>query len=185
MQINQYITLSKELEKTQSMYDELVLIKASTSTKEGIPLFYIQLYLDDIKELANTLLDIVYDGEIYIKNFDISSTEFKIPFVKNGIEVPDISFASQGEQSFLSMAISFALSSKNLEDYNIPLLDEVDATFDSNNRERFLSIIEHQNSIINCEQEFIISHNNMFSQYPVDVIDFSNLKASKFDIKIH
>ena len=177
--------LTQELKKEQEMYDDLLLIRSSTSNKDGIPLLFIQYYLENIKELANQLLDIVYEGSVYIQDFYITGDEFKIPFVKNGIEIPDISFASQGEQSFLSMAISFALSSENLKKYNIPLLDEVDSTFDSSNRERFLSIIEHQNDIIHCEQEFVISHNNMFSQYPVDVLDFGNLKNSKFDVVIH
>lgn len=177
--------LTRELKKKQEMYDDLLLIRSSTSNKDGIPLLFIQYYLENIKELANQLLDIVYEGSVYIQDFYITGDEFKIPFVKNGIEIPDISFASQGEQSFLSMAISFALSSENLKKYNIPLLDEVDSTFDSSNRERFLSIIEHQNDIIHCEQEFVISHNNMFSQYPVDVLDFGDLKNSKFDVVIH
>lgn len=177
--------LTHELKKEQEMYDDLLLIRSSTSNKDGIPLLFIQYYLENIKELANQLLDIVYEGSVYIQDFYITGDEFKIPFVKNGIEIPDISFASQGEQSFLSMAISFALSSENLKKYNIPLLDEVDSTFDSSNRERFLSIIEHQNDIIHCEQEFVISHNNMFSQYPVDVLDFGDLKNSKFDVVIH
>ena len=177
--------LTQELKKEQEMYDDLLLIRSSTSNKDGIPLLFIRYYLENIKELANQLLDIVYEGSVYIQDFYITGDEFKIPFVKNGIEIPDISFASQGEQSFLSMAISFALSSENLKKYNIPLLDEVDSTFDSSNRERFLSIIEHQNDIIHCEQEFVISHNNMFSQYPVDVLDFGDLKNSKFDVVIH
>ena len=82
------------------------------------------------------------------------------------------------------MAISFALSIQNLTEYNIPLLDEVDATFDQENREKAIAIIERQNEIIQSEQTFIISHNNMYNQYPVDVIDFSDLKSSKFDIKL-
>lgn len=183
--LDSYKELTKELKKEQEMYDDLLLIRSSTSNKDGIPLLFIQYYLENIKEIANQLLDIVYEGSVYIQDFYITGDEFKIPFVKNGIEIPDISYASQGEQSFLSMAISFALSSENLKKYNIPLLDEVDSTFDSSNRERFLSIIEHQNDIIHCEQEFVISHNNMFSQYPVDVLDFGNLKNSKFDVVIH
>lgn len=182
--LNEYKKLNKELQKAQEIYDDLVAIKTSTSNKEGIPLLYIKLYLKDIKEFANELLDIVYHGELYLDDFDIASDAFRIPFIKNGIKIPDISFASQGEQSFLSMAISFALTAKNLDKYNIPLLDEVDATFDRNNRERCLDIIEHQNETIQCEQEFIISHNNMYSQYGVDVLDFNDLKHSKFDIEV-
>lgn len=182
--LSEYNKLSKELRKAQEIYDDLITIKTSTSNKDGIPLLFIEMYLKNITELANELLDIVYGGDIYLDKFDIQADSFKIPFIKNGIRVPDISLASQGEQSFFSMAISFALSSENLTQYNIPLLDEVDATFDRFNRERCLEIIAYQNDIIQCEQEFIISHNNMYEQYSVDVLDFTNLKNSKFDVVI-
>ena len=134
------------------------------------------MYLKNTKELANDLLDIVYDGDIYIEDFNISSTEFKIPFIKDGTEIPDICYASQGEQSFLNMAISFALSSQKLNNYNIMLLDEVDGTLDDKNRERFIPVLEHQMEAIDCQQVFLISHNNMFSQYPVDILDLGNIK---------
>lgn len=184
MNFKEFKKLNEELKKCRDMYDDYMLLRASTSTKEGIPLLHIQMYLKDTKELVNELLDIVYSGKIYIDDFSITGDEFKIPFIKEGNEIPDISFASQGEQSFLNMAISFALSIQNLTEYNIPLLDEVDATFDQENREKAIAIIERQNEIIQSEQTFIISHNNMYNQYPVDVIDFSDLKSSKFDIKL-
>lgn len=184
MNFQEFKKLTKELRKCREMYDDYLLIRSATSTKEGIPLLHIQMYLKDTKELVNELLDIVYDGKIYIDDFSITGDEFKIPFIKEGTEIPDISFASQGEKSFLNMAISFALSIQNLTEYNIPLLDEVDATFDQENREKAIAIIERQNEIIQSEQTFIISHNNMYNQYPVDVIDFSDLKSSKFDIKL-
>lgn len=182
--LSEYKKLNKELKKAQNIYDDLIAIKTSTSNTKGIPLVFIDMYLKDIAEFANKLLDTVYNGSLYIHKFDVQADSFKIPFIKDGIEIPDISLASQGEQSFLNMAISFALSAKNLDTYNIPLLDEVDATFDRENRERCLDVIDHLNEDIHCEQEFIISHNNMYDQYPVDVLDFIDLENSKFHIEI-
>lgn len=186
MELNyrEYKKLNKELDKCKEMYDDYVLLRSALSTKEGIPLLHIQMYLKDTKELANDLLDIVYGGDIVIDDFLISGDEFKIPYIKNGNHIPDISYASQGEQSFLNMAISFALSIQNLTEYNIPLLDEVDATFDQEKREKAIAVIEKQNEIIQSEQTFIISHNSMYDQYPVDVLDFAHFEDSIFDIKL-
>lgn len=180
--LTEYHELTKELEKAQNMYDDLVALKASSSNTKGVPLFFIELYLEDVTEIANTMLDIVYHGDLYLDKFDIQADSFRIPFIKNGKTISDISLASQGEQSFLSMAISFALLAKNMTNYNIPLLDEVDGVFDAANRERCISVIEKMNEIVHCDQEFIISHNDMYNQYPVDVLDFSNFKNSNVQI---
>ena len=85
----------------------------------------------------------------------------------------DVKYASQGELSFLSIALSFGLSSQSLSKYNIMLLDEIDGPLDSRNREKFIRILENQIERIGSEQNFLITHNNMFSSYPVDIIDLS------------
>ena len=54
------------------------------------------------------------------------------------------------------------------------LLDEVDSTLDTNNRMKFISIIQKLMDMINGEQIFIITHNNMFDMYPVDIISTTN-----------
>lgn len=166
-----YCKLKKDLEKYQEVYDDLDAIRYATSTKEGIPLFYIQMYLKDTREVTNELLDQVYDGRLYIDDFKINSDEFRIPFVRDGIEIKDASFASQGELSFLSIALSFALSAQSLTRYNIMLLDEIDGALDTKNREHFISILEYLLEMIHAEQVFVITHNNMFDMYPVDIIN--------------
>ena len=118
----------------------------------------------------NELLSSVYSGDFEIDDFDINANEFNIPYIKNNIRVNDVSFASQGEQSFLSLALSFALISQSIKDYNILLLDEIDSTLDTKNRAMFLNILEKQMDIINAEQVFLITHNNAFDNYPVDIV---------------
>ena len=54
------------------------------------------------------------------------------------------------------------------------LLDEIDSTLDTKKRERFLQILEKMMDMIDSEQLFVISHNNMFNSYPVDVINTIN-----------
>ena len=168
-----YTKLKSELEKYQTIYDDLDAIKYATSTKEGIPLLFIKMYLKDTKDVTNELLDQVYHGRIFIDDFKISPDEFKIPFVNDGHLIEDVSYASQGQISFLSIALSFALSAQSLTKYNIILLDELDAALDTSNREKFIAILEYLIQMIDSEQVFLITHNNMFDMYPVDIVSLT------------
>ena len=168
-----YESLTKDLSKFNEYYDEMTFVKEATSSKKGIPLYIIRKYLNNTEAITNELLDIAYDGKIYIDNFNITPTEFGIPFYNKGVRLDDVKYASQGEISFLSMALSFALSTQTLRKYNIMLLDEVDGALDIRNREKFIEILENQIERIHAEQTFLITHNTMFSSYPVDIIDLS------------
>ena len=169
----QYDDLRKEIKKFNSIYDEMIYVKNSLSSKEGIPLKFIGNYLRNTEEITNELLDIAYDGNIKIEKFDISASEFSIPFINKGVYIPDVKLASQGELSFLSIALSFALISQTLKKYNIMLFDEIDGGLDVRNREKFIAILLNQIDRIKSEQTILISHNNMFTSYPVDIIDLS------------
>ena len=168
-----YNSLQVEMKKLNKVYDDLTYIKKSLSSKEGMPLRIIRNYLDNTEEITNELLDIAYDGKKYIDKFDISASEFSIPCYINGVRLPDVKYASQGELSFLEIALSFALSSQVLKKYGIMLLDEVDGPFDNSNREKFIKIMENQIDRIKSEQNFCITHNAFFSAYPVDIIDLT------------
>lgn len=168
--------LNKELGKLKTHYEDLNILRDSLSSKDGIPLLFIKLYLQNAKKTINELLDGVYGGSMYITDFVISANEFNIPFVKDDIEVSDIRYASQGESSFFSIALSFAISYQSMSRYNVMLLDELDSVLDESNRQKFISIIEKQMDLIQSEQIFIISHNNMFSMYPVDLISVVDTK---------
>ena len=130
--------------------------------------------MSDMKTIANDLLDIAYNGKLFISKFEIEADRFNIPYVKNNKEIKDISLASQGEQCFLSIAISFAMSYQSLSKYNIMLLDEIDGALDPNNREKFINVLEHQIELIDAEQVFLITHNNLFSMYPVDIVELKS-----------
>lgn len=171
--LNQYITLKNELKKFNNIYDEMTLTKEALSSKKGMSLYYIKNYLGNTEEITNELLDIAYDGKIYIDNFCITPTEFTMPFYNKGKLIKDVKYASQGEISFLSIALSFGLASQALSKYNIMLLDEIDGPLDTKNREKFIKILENQIDRIGSEQSFLITHNDMFSSYPVDIIDLS------------
>ena len=53
------------------------------------------------------------------------------------------------------------------------LLDEADAALDVKKREMFIKIIEAMREKVNSEQTFAITHNEMFSFYPIDIVDLS------------
>ena len=171
--LDQYKALSKELEKMNLVYDEMLLTKEALSAKQGMPLHFISNYLNNTEDITNELLDVAYDGQIFIDKFNITPTEFSIPFYNKGVRLNDVKYASQGELSFLSIALSFALSSQALSKYNIMLLDEIDGPLDTINREKFIRILENQIDRIDSEQNFLITHNAMFSSYPVDILDLS------------
>lgn len=167
----QYTEIKKELKLFNRKFEEMTLVKDAHSSKKGIPLHYITNYLGDTINITNELLDIAYDGRIYIDKFDISATSFLIPWFNDGTRIDDVKYASQGELSFLSVALSFALASQAMKDYNIMLLDEIDGPLDIRNREKFIRILENQIERIGSEQNFLITHNDMFSSYPIDIID--------------
>lgn len=189
--LTSYSELSKEMTKYSGIYDDMVDIRDSLSSKEGIPLYYIQIYLHDIKDITNDLLRIIYDDDLVLDDFDINADEFTIPYYTKGLVIKDVSHASQGERSFISLALSFALIYKAISKYNILLLDEIDSTLDTVNRMKFINILEKQIEMIDAEQVFLISHNNMFSMYPVSVINMKNMRddenksADLIKIKIH
>ena len=174
LSIIQYNEIQKDLDLYNRVYDEMILVKESLSSSKGIPLRYIKNYLGNTEEITNELLDIAYNGNIYIDRFKITQSEFSIPFYNRGHLLKDVKLASQGEISFISIALAFALASQTMHKYNIMLLDEIDAALDISYKEKFLRILENQLDRVDGEQCFLITHGNMFSSYPVDIVNFGN-----------
>lgn len=174
--LKQYKSLMKESKSYQEIYDDMLDIRESLSSNTGIPLVFIDIYLAEAKETVNDLLHEIYKGSLEIDKFNIKSEEFTIPFIKDGTVVKDIKYASGGEKSFFLIALSFAISYQSMSRYNIMLLDELDSVLDESNRSGFISIVERLRTIIHAEQTFVISHNNMFSMYPVDYISVVDKK---------
>lgn len=180
--IENYKRYKKDLDELSSKFTDLEYLARALSSREGIPLIFIQAYLKDIKDVANQLLDVVYDGDLHLEDFEITADEFGIPYSTKGTTVKDVIYASQGERSFISLALSFALTYKSISKYNIMLLDEIDATLDISNREKFLHVLEMQIDMIHAEQVFVISHNDMFNAYPVDIVDTRNRTSANAEL---
>jgi chromosome segregation ATPase len=136
-------------------------------------------YLSKIQALANELLDIIYDGEFKLAQFNVTTDTFEVPYVKNGKKIPDIKYASQSELALGTMALSFALSNQSTGIYNIILVDELDAGLDSENRALFLRMLYKQMEILHAEQIFIISHNlAQMTNVPMDCIMLGEVSSN-------
>ena len=177
--LRDYKSYIKEKEKLEIEFEDVEILKKALSPNTGLPLLFLQIYLNQCIMTINDLLSLVYD-DLEINNFIINDKEFRIPYTKKGLTIPDITYASQGERSFLSLALSLALIIQTLDRYNIMLLDEVDATLDTTNRSHFISILEKLLMKTGAEQLFLITHNNMFDNYPVDVIMTSDVNIDNF-----
>ena len=180
--IQKYKEYMKTLNENRLLKEEYSNLKFALSGKTGIPLEHIRLYFKEVTKIANELLDIVFDGHIYLDKFEITESDFLMPYVKDGHKIEDVSCASQGETSFFNMAISSALRAVSMTKYNIGLYDEVDSQFDDKNRQKFIPSLERQLELNRIKQAFVITHNLMFRQYPVDIINMEDLDKSTVDV---
>lgn len=169
--LNEYNRLVKEGEELSLKFKELNIILKAVSTKKGIPIIYMKRYLGKIKNFANQLLALIYGDAFKLAKFNVTEELFEIPYIKNGNKVSDVKYASQSEFAMSTMALSFALSNRATEKYNILLLDEIDGGLDEDSRYAFLKMLYTQMNALHSEQLFIISQNlNQMANVPMDCI---------------
>ena len=177
-----YMTLT-DIRITKEQYEDSLQRQAlihdvldAVSSKKGIPLAYVRVFLADCKDIINDLISDVFDDDIEIVDFDIpeESNEFRIPYIRNGAVIDDIVKSSQGERAIISLALSFALIRQRTFPYNIMLLDEVDGPLHRSARNKFITILFKQLRAIRAEQVFLVSHNNTFDGFNVNVIMTTN-----------
>ena len=175
-----YVNLVTEYNALKLLFEDADEIKEALNASKGIPLIFLQVYLKNCPIMMNNLLDTIYNGELQIEGFLIDENEFRIPFTKSGIRVPDIVMASQGESSFISIVLSLSLIIQSMTKYDIIGLDELDGPLDTRNREEFIKILYTFIEQVNCEQVFLISHNNMFDNEPIDLILTGNMDVDNY-----
>lgn len=175
MVLNDLKFTKAELESlSKDIYYMTYLAKASSS-KEGIPLFMIKKFLSNVKDIVNDLIYDILDDDIEICDFVLTETEFRIPYMKNGVVIDDISKGSQGQSGVISLAISFALVQVSPFDYNIMLLDEPDSPFYKKERNKFPPLLFKHAKAIGAKQLFLITHySNSFEGYPINIITTSD-----------
>lgn len=183
-----YKGLVEEYNILKLLFADADEIKEALSSSKGIPLIFLQVFLKNCPLMMNSLLDTIYGGELQIEGFMIDENEFRIPFVKSGTRIPDIVMASQGESSFISIVLSLSLIIQSMTKYDIIGLDELDGPLDTKNREEFIKVLYTFIDQVNSEQVFLISHNNMFDNEPIDLImtgdmDIDNYKFANVIFK--
>lgn len=174
-------TLEREQFTLMEQYSEAESIRNATSPTKGIPLEYIKKYIKgDLIRMVNELLELVYHGDLIIESrrVVIDEAEFTIPYKKNGTLISDISQASDGERAVMSLAFSLSLARITSKQYNILLLDEMDTSLDVYSRGKYIDMIVEYMRLIKCHQVFLISHNSMFDNYPVNILMTSNMSIS-------
>lgn len=184
---NRLTTVLNDIRFTKEEYDRVIqekeyltyMVKA-TSSKDGIPLEMVKSFINDCVFIINDLIQDIFDDDVEIVRFDINE-DFTIPYKKNGELISDVSKASQGQKSILSLAISFAIVQKTMQMYqnhgyiyNIPLLDEADGALYKNDRMKIIAVLMKHAKAINSSQIFLITHNSNYSNYNVGVITTSD-----------
>ena len=175
-----YNNLVTEHNALKLLFEDADVIRDALNASKGIPLIFLQVYLKNCPIMMNNLLDTIYNGELQIEGFLIDENEFRIPFNKSGIRVPDISFASQGESSFISIVLSLSLIIQSMTKYDIICLDELDGPLDTKNREQFIKVLYEFIRQTGSEQIFLISHNNVFDNEAVDLILTGDIDIENF-----
>jgi DNA repair exonuclease SbcCD ATPase subunit len=77
---------------------------------------------------------------------------------------------SNAQKSMISMVLSFSILHQSSSRYNVIKLDEIDGSLDTNNRAYFLELLNKIMYMMNCEQCFMISHNNELDTSSCDII---------------
>ena len=175
-----YKNLVTEYTALKLLFEDIDEIKEALNSSKGIPLIFLQVYLKNCPIMMNSLLDTIYDGELQIEGFLIDENEFRIPYIKSGVRIPDIAMASQGESSFISIVLSLSLIIQSMTKYDIICLDELDGPLDTKNREEFIKVLYTFIEQVNCEQIFLISHNNLFDNEPLDLILTGNVDVENY-----
>ncbi|MBR1818244.1 MAG: hypothetical protein IJ772_05270 [Bacilli bacterium] len=142
------------------------------SPKVGYPSWEMEEFLDTLTEQTNNDLEKMWGGNLKIHSFEIGANDFKIKIDRNGKILNDVTECSDGEQSTLALAISFAIIEINLryKKYNVLRFDEVDGPFDDARRRTFMETLVNRIPALDCGNLFIITHNNEFNDAEADLI---------------
>lgn len=163
----------EELEKYQSSYDLIEIIKKySSPTKGGIQNLFIQVYMGQTLNIANSLLRMLFNGTLVLDDYVINDKEFRIPCksLESPIVNDDISSCSTAQKCMISMILSFALLQQGSTEYNIIRLDEIDGVLDQANRAMFITVLQKIMDILNVENCIMISHSSEAILEDADII---------------
>jgi hypothetical protein len=177
--LTRYDEFVEKRAKLSKDFELLEILRKTWSSTTGIPLIFIEEFMNTLLEDANNyLLEIWTTDELLIDGFTIDEKNFFIN-VKRGSEdeaTVDVSRCSGAERATICSVLSLALlkqAPKVRELYTITKFDEVDAYLDHDTKDRFTYIMNELLDDIGCEQAFICSHHDTF-QSDTDVILLKN-----------
>lgn len=170
-----------ELEQYTQKCSKIEKIRYYSSPSTGIQTLFMQLYMNKIINTANNLLSMLFEGEFTLQPFIINESEFRIPCLGNGLIHDDISSMSTAQKCMISMILSFSILHQSSSKYNIISLDELDGGLDTMNRGFFIELLDKLMSMLQCEQCFIISHNNELTTSAADLIILKNNSGDVYD----
>lgn len=189
--------LNHQLSKTREYKIELEefnrkIIKIETLRKycnpnedEAVQLLFIELYFFKTIQLANELLQLVFNGRYQLQKPNINGDEFTIPVVGNILPCDDISSLSESQRSLVGVILSFVLLFQSSTNYNIVRLDEVDESLDTENRLSFGILLDDLIRRLGFEQLFYVSHNSEVVLENADIILLTDLPEFKEQFKNH
>lgn len=178
--LNNLLELKREKLDVERDFIIVDVMKSIIQPGKGIRKELINIYMYDIYQTANQLLLNTFDGKLYLKEFIITDKEFVIPYVYNGTEGNDISYASSSQQSTISMALSLAIISKMIDKYGVLGVDEADRTLSPENKAVFVEILMEQIKMIGIRQTFIITHSyEYYEGHDCGILAFPGAKFNK------
>lgn len=160
----------KEISKYLEEYNIVDTLKKYSSPNSGIQTLFISMYMGKTKDTVNQLIKNFFDGEMSLADYVINEEEFRIPCLKSGWYIDDISSCSNAQICMLSMCISMALLQQSSSIFNIPRWDEIDNGLDYNNSIMFVQMLYHLIYLFNIDQSFLISHSSESVLTDVDLI---------------
>lgn len=167
-------TLEEEKLLLMNKYSYAEYIKEAVSPSKGIPMEFIEdVIRNQMIDNVNELMHIAYPDITLLKGDDqliIDEKNFTMPYRKNHQIISDISEASGGERAMLKVAFSLVIIRLVSKAYNLILLDEMDSKLDKHGRAKYIDIVETYRKRIRANQLFLISHNNMFDMYNVNIL---------------
>ena len=164
--INLHEYIEEELKK--ATIDEADTEKVRETLIKHLPVKVMRRIILNLKEITNSFLELT-DIPYRVHDFEITAKDFIIRVQKDNFVSDDISKMSDGEKAIMALATTLALNSVMIPNYNVFILDEMDATLSKENKRKFLDIIVNFASVKDL-QVFAISHNEYFSSTEADTI---------------
>lgn len=164
--INLHEYIEDELKK--ATIDEADSEKVRETLIKHLPVKVMRRIILNLKEITNSFLELT-DIPYRVHDFEITAKDFIIRVQKDNFVSEDISKMSDGEKAIMALATTLALNSVMIPNYNVFILDEMDATLSKENKRKFLDIIVNFASVKDL-QVFAISHNEYFSSTEADTI---------------